>query len=157
MLKRMGGPASAVAGLNISNEVAQIPTSVPNAFIQKPETAAQVVANLQTGAALVQDIYSGFHRGGEMPGMGGDLFSSKTPGLKDTVNKVISLVNSPASMTSELKSVLSGIQATEVAKSITGVAGGIDDDITRTKMSLKGLEAVFGQAGGTGQAEGGFH
>ena len=160
-----GVAASEVAGLDISKTASKI--NVPTAFHKKPKSAAEVVANLQTGAALVQDIYSGFHRGGEGSFGGSNFFSNagkETPGLKDTVNKIIGLVSSPSQMAGELKAVLNATEAGAVTKSIAGGGGfggaaGHYDDITRTSMSAKASGFILtGSIGsGTGNAEGGFN
>jgi len=157
--------ASEVARLDISKttDFTNFDTgkSIPNAFIQQPQTAAEVVTNLQTGSKLVQDIYSGYHRGGEGSGIGVGLFSAKTVGLEETVKKVIALVNSPTLLAGELKAVLNATEATAIGKSISGGGGfgggaGQYDEVTNTLMEKSVISNVLGASGfGSGLADGG--
>jgi hypothetical protein len=111
---------------------------MPHGFIENPESIEDIVRNLKTGANLVKDIYSGYHVGGETPGpfSQGGIFNSKgTSGLKDAVQKIVTIVNTPSAIISEFEGVLNQSELVKVLKQTSGVGAGqqyIDDDITRT-------------------------
>tara|TARA_R100001082_G_scaffold110917_1_gene92409 strand:- start:2403 stop:3587 length:1185 start_codon:yes stop_codon:yes gene_type:complete len=125
-------------------------TKVKSAFIKEPATAAEKVANLMTGAALVKDIYSGYHRGGEGSFGAGSIFDEKgggAVGMKQAVRKITDAVNNPSAFKAEL----AGIVTDKQFKDMMNIAAGqqyADDDITRTKMLAEGSRNKFGFGGG---------
>ena len=118
-------------------------TKVKSAFVDNPKTMEEVVGNLKTGAALVKDVYSGYHMGGEMPGDIGlnNIFSTKgggAPGMKSAVKKIVDAVNNPATLRADLSSVMDQTEINNIIRETN--AAGQYDDISRTTMKTKGFQ-----------------